>query len=55
MVADMRLVDRPTFNAWLAEQQASYAPKFKEPEESETKPEVAMLENDKRKAIQIEK
>ena len=43
MVADMRLVDRPEFDAWLAEQQSAYSPKFKEPEDSESKPDVAML------------
>jgi len=55
MVADMRLVDRPEFDAWLAEQQSAYSPKFKEPQESESEPDVAMLGAEKLKAIQIEK
>lgn len=30
MKGELRLVDRPTFNAWLAEQTAAYSPKYKD-------------------------
>ena len=33
MTAKLKLVDRPTFNAWIAEQQANYEPKFKDQEQ----------------------
>jgi cytochrome c oxidase subunit 2 len=54
MKADLRLVDRPTFNQWLAEQASAYTPEFEleeDPDLADNRPKaeaaVELAENDK--------